>query len=161
MMSKQTLLVAVLFACALSIPAQTTVPDGFSVWSTDWDNGSPGAYFVREWVYLEAEDYWEPYDHLIVQPEIIGQSYDGAVYDMTMDLIMLPGSDVLSGIFAVSMGDGHFPSAGTEFQHRKLNADGNWEAVQDPLFTTPADVSPLGVEIYTVGGDVHIAWLEG
>ena len=161
MKSRMSLIVFALFTLSIGATAQVELPDGFTVWTTDWDSNNPGTgYYINEWKYLEADGFWELVEHVMQEPLILGQEYAGNIYDMGMDMIQLAGSTEMSAILTVSMGDGHFPSTGTEFQHRKLNADGEWEAAQDPLFTTPADVSPLGVDIYTTGGEVHIVWVE-
>ncbi len=135
--------------------------DGLKIWTTSWDNysGDTG-YDILEWTYNASEVYWT-YEYQYLQPpEVSDESYSGNIYDMGMDMIYLNGQERFSAILTVSMGASHFPSEGTEFQHRMLSEAGEWELVQDPLFTTPADVSPLGVDIYYDGSELHIAWVE-
>ncbi|RJP20797.1 MAG: hypothetical protein C4527_24495 [Candidatus Omnitrophota bacterium] len=140
---------------------QDGVKNGLKVWTTDWDNGSPDTgYEIYQWTYDEREMGYFLEKQLVIPPEIAGEPYAANVYDMGMDMIMFRGRTDLSAILTVSKGSGHFPSLGTEFQHRRLNADSEWELVQPPLFTTPADISPLGVDIYYDGDEIHIAWVE-
>jgi len=135
------------------------VSDGFSVWTTNFDSYSAEeGYPIVEWVYDGANEYWDGAEQYLTVPYFQTETHDGNVYDMAFDMIEINGE--LSAIIAVSKGTGHFPSQGTEFQHRKLNANGEWEPVQEPIFKTPADVSPLGVDIYKVGDEIHIVWVE-
>lgn len=136
--------------------------DGMVVWTSDFDSFSPATgYQILQWTWKESDDTWYLERQIVNPPEILGDdTYAGNVYDMAMDIIKLKGMSTYYAVMLVSMGTSHFPSAGTEFQLRKLSADGVWDAVQAPLFTTPADVSPLGVDIYYSGDELHLAWME-
>ncbi len=160
---KYSVLMASLVLCLLSpgAVAQDTVKDGLTIWTTSWDDGSVDVgYEIIKWTYYAQDGIWEPESQYVAPPEVADEDYFGNVYDMGMDMMVLPGTDERSAILTVSKGNKHFPSLGTEFQHRKLNEIGEWELVQPPLFTTPPDVSPLGVDIYQDGGEIHIAWIE-
>lgn len=161
-MKRLVLLSALL--CCIACPGfcQDKVQDGLTVWTSCFDDYSLSTgYQILQWTWSRTNNAWSVEKQIFMQPEIISDTIGGSgVYDMGMDLIHLPGSSKISMIIAVSGGDSHFPSLGTEFQHRKLGADGVWDSVQDPLFTTPANVSPLGVDIYNDNGTIHIAWIE-
>ncbi|MBN2326653.1 MAG: hypothetical protein JXR73_05815 [Candidatus Omnitrophica bacterium] len=163
MLRKISLLI--LAACFLSQTAvsQDVIKDGLKVWTTAWDNGQPDNYYIFQWTYNAADQTWKTELQWVVSPEFAGEEWNGSVYDMGMDMITHPGGDDLYAVLTVSKGDSHFPSQGTEFQLRKLVVNNDWpewELVQDPLFTTPADVSPLGVDVYYDAGQLHIAWTE-
>jgi len=151
----------VLLVLCISSPAvfaQDTIKDGLTVWTSSWDDGSFDiGYEIIQWTYSAQDDSWEPEFQFLTMPEILGEDYVGDVHDMGMDMIILPGASRRSVILTVSKGSSHFPSEGTQFQHRQLNEAGEWEPVQEPLFTTPPDVSPLGVDIYMDGDEIHIA----
>jgi len=163
MTMKKTFLLSVLLCC-IACPGfcQDKVQDGLTVWLSAFDDFNPTTgYQILQWTWSRTDNAWSVEKQIFMGPEIVGDtSYAGNVYDMGMDLITLPGSKQKSMIIAVSKGDGHFPSFGTEFQHRKLSADGVWDSVQEPLFTTPANVSPLGLDAYYEGDTLHIAWVE-
>lgn len=155
------LVTTLVLLCSTTAMGQITIPDGFKVWTTDWDEYSPtSGYPIIEWNYVASEAWWEPTLQLLKLPLVLGKTYDGSIFDMGMDLFTIPGDTAMHGIFTVSTGDGHFPSAGTEFQHRKLNTAGEWESVQQPLFTTAAYISPLGIDMYKVGNTYHLIWIE-
>ncbi len=160
-MNRIFLLVGLLFLAAQVGGTQDTIRDGLQIWTTSWDDGSPQVgYDIMHWTYSAQEGSWTLEPQYVLPPEIAEEDYFGNVYDMGMDMIILPGRTERSAILTVSMGDGHFPSEGTQFQHRVLNEDGEWELAQPPLFTTPPDISPLGVDIYLEGDELHIAWIE-
>lgn len=151
----------VLSCLALPGVSQDALRDGLTVYTTNWDENSPDlGYYIYKWTYQASDQTWKFDMNMLATPLISGKEYAGNVYDMGMDMFRISGQPELRAILTVSMGDSHFPSLGTEFQHRKLNAQGDWELVQPPLFTTPADVSPIGVAAYYMGGDLHIAWVE-
>lgn len=160
-MKNRLFLVAIL-AIACCIPAMgVDLPNGFKVWTTDWDTYSPSSgYPIVEWNYVAGEGWWEPTLQNLKLPLVLGQTYEGNIFDMGMDLFTIPGDTAMHGIFTVSTGAGHFPSEGTEFQHRKLSATGEWESVQSPLFSTVAYISPLGVDMYKIGNEYHLVWIE-
>ncbi len=140
---------------------QDTLKDGLTIWTTSWDDGSGATgYDIMQWTYTAQDQTWSLVPQYLLPPEIAEEDYFGEIYDMGMDMIQLEGQSDPSLILTVSKGEKHFPSKGTEFQLRRLNADGEWELVQPPLFTTPADVSPLGVDLYYEGDTLHIAWTE-
>lgn len=137
------------------------IPDGFTIWATEWDQFSADSeYLVFQFTYDAGNNWWDMQAQIFQDPEIIGESYDGRVFDMGMDLLYIDGDSRPHGVFNVSKGSGHFPSTGTEFQHRVLNADGDWEAVQAPIYSTQADVSPLGVDVYKIGDQYRMTWVE-
>ncbi len=157
-------ILVIMLGCLVGVGfAQDNVKkDGLVVYTTSWDDFTvDSGYLVYQWSYNKSDTLWYLEKQLFYAPEILGdESYAGNVYDMGMDMITLKGRSDLSGIFTVSKGDSHFPSQGTEFQHRRLMGDGVWESVQAPLFTTASDISPLGVDIYYDGSTLHIAWIE-
>jgi len=152
---------SVVLSMAVPVQAQDALRDGLTVYVTDWDNNSPSlGYYIYKFTFQASTQLWDFALQPLAEPIISGEAYSGNVFDMGMDMFRISGQPELHAILTVSKGDSHFPSKGTEFQHRKLNAAGEWELVQPPLFTTPADVSPIGVEAYYDGGELHIAWVE-
>ncbi len=148
----------------LSVSSQEYVegiPDGYSMWTSNWGSESPeSGYSLMRWVYEESNGWWELTQEYLEEPLIMNEDYSGPIYDMGIDLFYLEGESEPHAILAVSKGESHFPSEGTEFQHRRLNGEGNWEVVQDPIHTTPADISPLGVDVYWSDGQLRMVWLE-
>ncbi|MDX9752475.1 MAG: VCBS repeat-containing protein [bacterium] len=140
--------------------AQCQVEDGFKVWITEWDSGSLSTgYPIVEWTYDADAGFWDAELPLLDLPLIQNdQDYEGPIFDMGMDMIELNGT--LLAVLAVSKGDSHFPSKGTEFQIRKINQDGFWAPIQNPIHTTPAAVSPLGIDIFKAGNSLYLAWVE-
>lgn len=152
-------------ALCLAAPclAQDEVRDGLRIWTTNWDNQSVATgYDIIQWTYGAGDGFWTPefqYVADLVEDTLAEDELDLNIYDMGMDLIDL-GDGQLRAIITASKGTGHFPSMGTQFQHRVLTEAGEWALAQPALFETPADVSPLGVDIYLEDGGIHIAWVE-
>ncbi|MEW6234401.1 MAG: FG-GAP-like repeat-containing protein [Candidatus Omnitrophota bacterium] len=161
-MKVKTYCLTAVFCCFASMGiCQNAVKDGLTLWTTAWDDFNIDTeYWVYKWTYSKADSAWSLEKEHFMTPEVQGEQWSANVFDMGMDMIVLKGRSDWSGIFSVSQGDSHFPSTGTEFQHRRLNANGEWESVQPPLFSTVADISPLGVDIYYDGDELHIAWTE-
>jgi len=161
---KHKFLLALLMVCGLtSVGMGQEIKNGFTLWTSDWDSFSPDTgYFVYQWTYKGSTVPYDFQKQEVVAPMIQDTYFDPTVkvYDMGMCMITFRGRSDVSAIMTVSEGPDHFPSAGTEFQHRRLNAKDQWELVQPPLFTTEANISPLGVCIYYDGNDLHLAWTE-
>jgi hypothetical protein len=151
----------VLLAAPSSAQYVEGIPDEYTIWISFWDNyTSETGYMLHQWKYDAEFDWWDVTEHPLQKPEIVGETYSGNVYDMAMDLFQTEAGGPWHAVFIVSMGESHFPSTGSEFQHRVLNESGEWVSVQDPILTTPADVSPLGVDVYRLGDQWRIVWLE-
>lgn len=135
------------------------VTNGFKLWSIEFDSYDPTyGYFIIEYTYDKVNGYWEAVEEPLETPFYQKESYNGNVYDMGMSMIEINGE--LHAIVAVSKGDSHFPSKGTQFQHRKKDSRAFWVSVQEPIYSTPADISPLGIDLYKTGNELHIVWVE-
>ncbi len=159
-MKKKAIWIALMIGMAsVSSFALDGVANGSHLWTVEFDSYDPSSgYFIIEWTYDKSNNYWDAVEQYLDLPYFQGGAYEGRVYDMGMSMIEING--VKSLVVAVSKGDSHFPSMGTQFQHRKLNAEGYWASVQDPIHTTPADVSPLGMDLYKIGNELHMVWIE-
>jgi VCBS repeat protein len=159
-MKKHLLCVVLLlvFSSASSFAVEG-VENGFNLWTVEFDSYDPSySYFITKWTYDIENNFWDAEEQLLDFPFYQEEEYEGRVYDMGMSMLEINGE--VSAVIAVSKGDGHFPSLGTQFQHRKLDENGFWAVVQDPILTTPADVSPLGLDLYAIGDEVHMVWIE-
>ena len=146
------------FSCASSFAVEG-VENGFNLWTVEFDSYDPSyGYFITKWTFDDTNNYWDAEEQLLDLPFYQEEGYEGRVYDMGMSMLEINGE--VSAVIAVSKGTGHFPSLSTQFQHRKLDENGFWAVVQDPILTTPADVSPLGLDLYAIGDEVHMVWVE-
>ncbi len=159
-MKKQIFWVALFIGIAsVSSFAVEGVVNGFNLWTVEFDSYGPEyGYSIIEWTYDIENNYWDALEQPLELPFYQGEEYSGRVFDMGMSMLEINGE--VSAVIAVSKGESHFPSLGTQFQHRKMDENGFWAIVQDPIYTTPADVSPLGLDLYAIGDEVHMVWIE-
>lgn len=160
MTMKKIVFLSILLCCITGLGfSQNSIKDGLMIWTSDWDSYSPDSgYFIRQWKYDAKTTFWSYVDQQVVEPMIEG--YGDKIFDMGMDMIYLKGRTDVDAFLTVSMGSAHFPSLGTEIQHRRLNAKGEWELVQPALQTIDANISTLGLSVYYAGSDLHLAWTE-
>ncbi len=159
-MKKQLICVVLLlvFSCSSSFAVEG-VENGFNLWTVEFDSYGPEyGYSIIEWTYDKENNFWDAFEQFLDAPYYLGEDYTGRVFDMGMSMLEINGE--VSAVIAISKSESHFPSLGTQFQHRKLDEESFWVSVQDPIYSTPADVSPRGLDLYTIGDEIHMVWIE-